>query len=130
MRNARDKIVRCTHLDTRTVRCGLMVGTAAFHEISVDAVKKSFERTGLWPMDYRFMDSFSLSKGKVLEQRLGNGSVASRLSTVALRHTDRDTFMKVKSIFERETSPCVALREAEYLLHSRKTVNRVLMEAV
>jgi len=49
-RNARDKIVRFSHLDSRTVRCGLMVGTAAVHEISVDAVKKtsSGRVCGLW----------------------------------------------------------------------------------
>ena len=41
MRNTRDNIVKDTHLDTRTVRCGLMFGTAAFHEISVDANKKA-----------------------------------------------------------------------------------------
>ena len=130
MRNARENTAKDTHLDTRTVQCGLMVGTAAFHEISVDAIKKSLERTGLWPMDYRFLDRFSIGKGKLIEQRLDNGTVASRINAVTRRHTDRETFTKIKNIFEEEASPCLALRAFEYILHGCRTVNRVLMEAV
>ena len=44
MQNARDNIVKATHIDTRTVRCGLIVGTASFHEIAVDAIKKASSR--------------------------------------------------------------------------------------
>lgn len=40
LRNARDNIVKPTQLDTRTVRCGMIVSTATFHEKTVGSIKK------------------------------------------------------------------------------------------
>ena len=80
-------------------------------------------------MDYRFLDRFSIGKGKLNEQRLEN-SVASRINSFSRRHTDRETLTKIGVFLwrkHRHALPSVRLSTCHM---SAKTVNRVLMEAL
>ena len=47
-----------TTLDMRSVRSNLMVAALAYSDITVDKIRSSFENTGLWPMNYTFLDRF------------------------------------------------------------------------
>ena len=55
MRMYRVLLHKETKLGMRSVRSNLMVAVLAYSEITVDKIKSSFEKRGLWPMNYSFL---------------------------------------------------------------------------
>lgn len=61
-------------LDMRTLRANLMVAALAYSTITIESIKLSFKKTGLWPMNYSFLDRFISDR----QGPLGNGATAGK----------------------------------------------------
>jgi len=108
VRKAREKLLRVTHLDLRSVRACLMLSIIAHYELSPATIRKSFEDVGLWPMNFSFIERFEQGSEKeeqALSNRLKNGSVASRIQAVAQRAKDADTHQSLLTLLQSNLPP-------------------------
>ena len=58
VRTQRDTLCLMAVSDTKAIWFKLMFGAAGFRAISQGIVQASLTATGLWPMDYRFLNKF------------------------------------------------------------------------
>ena len=95
MRKARDKLSAVTSVDIRTVRVNVMAGMAAYHAITSVSICNSFESTGMWPMDYRFLKRFQNDRArKEVLREVQKVFIASAVQ----RQNDKAVFEKLKEV--------------------------------
>lgn len=110
----------------------LKLGIAGYHAITCSDVQQSFEKCGLWPMDFRFLEFFRDTETEDKENMLidvqatASRSVAGRLPSVKRRACDRVVFDEIKGIVGTETSASEAIQHIATLLEQHKTVYSIL----
>lgn len=129
VRRMRDVLVKSTHTEIRTVRCGLMAGVAAYQSITLNSIRTSFAKKGLWPMDFRFLNNLRAKlKQEDVKSGIQHASIASQMPSVSKRVADKNTFDEIKTVLSGSQYPSSALKYVEMLLHKRITVNCILMQ--
>ena len=117
MRKARDKLLAVTSVDIRTVRLPWMAGMAAYHAITSVSICNSFESTGMWPMDYRFLKRFQSDRARHEVLREGQQKPLSSCSACAVQKQNyKAVFEKLKEVVNQEKSASLAIKRAEILL--------------
>ena len=116
----RDLLHKHTTFDIRSVRANPMVAALACSNITVDSIKSSFKKTGLWPMNYSFLDWFigegrgSLQIGTRAGKEVGE-NVANRT-----RNSDSHTFGCLQKTLSAAKDPIPSIRDAEILLSNTR----------
>lgn len=136
VRKVRDELLKCGRVNTGSISFKLKVAIAAHRMITAQHVKDSFAATGLWPMDYRFINALrtkaDAEKENVLERIRGfeDAEVSARLPSVKRRRSDAEaaaTFTKIVKRYRQEPSRMIHNLAIE--LFRRETVNSILMSA-
>lgn len=133
VRKTRDSLCNASVTDTRSIRIKIMCAVIAYEGITVEDVRSSFRKTGLWPMDFGFAERFKTGSDVVEEQaaaalgRVNDAGPASRLASVKQRQSDQGTYKELEGILRGKAGISRKLQAVQVLLHSRDTVNTVLM---
>ena len=140
VRRVRDKFCLASsgNTDTRTIQSKLMFATAGLEAIGTTEIRRSWDITGLWPMNYRFTERFKRNKDEVAlaattqMEQAATGSPAASIRSVQKRKSDRETFEMLASIVDAaRKSGCArvsrALQNASVCLNNHETINNILM---
>ena len=125
IRDIRDAFNKSVVVQIRGVQFNLMCGVHAFEAVTVDNIRQSFQKTGLFPFDENFPNRFMTSKTQ--DEISGTTSVGQRTKGVRRRVRDRLTLSKVLEIAKGESGASKKLQELTILLRNAETVNSILM---
>lgn len=136
--SVRDSICKCALVDTKAIQFKLICGIAAWNRVTINDIKKSFEVTGTWPVNYRFMQFFesrerSIPGSEALKDQDGTNSDQGSTSkspdqSVEQRMADNVIFLKIKSIVEGDSLPERKLQKIAQELASNPSTNAILMQ--
>jgi len=126
-KNLRDVLVRESDISPTNINFKLVKGTYGYSGITEQVVKTSWQKTGLWPMDFRFVQ---------LAQRAWEGQAGQRARneplidlTVKVRETDSSIVTRLAAIVNNSAeSPERRLQQASVLLNNTSSTNRILMD--
>lgn len=132
VKETREKICKASMTDTKSIRIKLMCAVQGFASITVEDVKISFSKTGLWAMDLTFAEQFRKASDFVTVEarkhkaRLERAGPASRIPSVVKRHADHETLKEVEVIVGGPDGVSLKLQAVQRLLNSRDTVHTIL----
>ncbi len=129
----RDEATSISIANTKSFQFKLMCGVFGFHRISTQDIRKSFQVTGLFPVNWDFSKRLKNNNDRVntkfsSEQfRSSATSTFSAIRSVHMRQTDRRTTGKVLNIARNVKGPSRMLQRVAIVISEQKTVNTILM---
>jgi len=126
-KSLRDKLVKETDLSPANINFKLIKGVHGHNAIYEKVVKESWDKTGLWPMDFRFVDHAQKAWEGHVRKQMENEPIID----LTVRYLDKDAEIcdRLRAIVNDETvSPERRLQRASILLNNTYTANRILME--
>eukprot|EP00171_Calliarthron_tuberculosum_P003025 IDg3025t1 len=121
IRSVRDALCKRALVDTKTIGFKLICGVKAWERISINDVKKSFESTGMWPVDYRFMSFFP-------PPQRDEPTNSSNEQEHGPRSADVETLSKLKTLINSNMPPERVLQNVAIELSRNPTTNAILMQ--
>jgi len=126
-KTVRDILVQESDISPTNINFKLVKGTHGYNAITEDVVKASWRKTGLWPMDYRFVQ---------FARDAWDGQAARRAEseplidlTVQVRESDLSIVTRLSAIVNNAAeSPERRLQQAAVLLNNSSSTNRILMD--
>ena len=109
VRDTRDELLSLASTDVHAIGFKPKLAVAKHPAVTASNVRESFVKTGIWSMDYRFLDRLKTAafEGKhsraALINRIYNTGPTSALKSVRKILSDSDTWCKLKNIIT-ETS--------------------------
>ena len=136
MRKKRDQLCAIHPLvNTSTQQFKLVCATHAYGAITENDIKHSFEVTGLWPMDFRFLERLKRPRHMVTETaedtvRSATFGPSTRKMNARKRKSDQETWVELRKILEdRSKDPSEKIQSASIVLRNNTTVNEILLRA-
>jgi len=126
-KNVRDVLVKESDISPTNINFKLVKGTHGYNAITEAVVKSSWEKTGLWPMDFRFVQIARDAWDGKAAQRAENEPLIDL--TVQVRETDESIVNRLAAIVNNDTeTPERRLQQAALLLNNSSSANRILMK--
>lgn len=123
----RDVLVKESDMPATNINFKLIKGVHSHAAINADIVRSSWTLTGLWPMDYRFVQIARDAWDGRAAQRAENEPFIDL--TVERRESDESICERLKIIVNDDNiSPERRLQQASMLLHNSQSANRILMD--
>lgn len=134
VRRIRDDLCGDLLLDTRAVKFKLMCSVLAHSSITVADIRRSFEVTGLYPINNEFAKRFLTPEDKhaekavVLKRRLEAIGPAGCITSVKKRRADSETYEEVVSVINEGKDKSRALQKIHDIMEASRTTHTILKE--
>lgn len=134
VRETRDELLSMRQIGHANVAFKIRLAVAGHKALSPATARKSFEDTGLWPMDFRFLKPFLHRKHSSLASNAMESGhtpqrdvfMLERLKHYPRQRTDRHLMQRIHEICDGRRRPSVALAEIQVLMQSNFVINKIL----
>ena len=133
VRDTRDELLTLASTNIHAMGFKLKLAVAGHATVTASIVRESFVRTGIWPMDFRFLDRLKTAAFErehsraALINRINNAGPASALKSVRKRLSDSDTWCKLKQIFTETSDKSECIKRLRITLADNYSVNSILL---
>ena len=115
---------------TRSVKFNLVCGVHGFESVSVDDIRQSFWKAGIFPFNHHFCERFNFTSAEQQQESIKAtvaGPVSQRIPSVQKRLSDQGTLQKVADITASALGASRKLQKLSLLLNNSETVNSILL---
>ena len=123
VRKSRDYLTNLCAINAGDIQMKLILGIDGHHSISENDIRRSFHSTGIWPMDFWFMDRFKKDNGAGATGTLTSPSSRKRCS-------DKETYAAIRHILDKEADASSVIQSFTQVLASNDTVNSIIMSKI
>lgn len=128
----RDSLLECIHMTTKSIPFKLMAAVAGHSSVSSIDIHDSWDTTGLWPMDFRFMDFYPETESEKTARVAGeNEKESQRKSDVSVYMEMRKTLgMSDFDLFGEPTAEAAleGIEKLTALIQANETTTTILNE--
>ena len=134
IRKVRDDLCSAVLANTRTVQFKLMCAIVGHDMISTDDIRRSFQDTGLFPLNHDFSKRFrnedeeNRDKALELKRKLQDCGPSCSLRSVKKRQADAETYKELVEMFDKEQDKTQAIQKLQSVLQSARTTSNILLE--